>query len=527
MDPQRLERVQELFEAALTRTGDERRRFLVDACEDDDELLRRVNALLDADAQSGALLDASIGAARALGEPELAPGTVIEQYEVEECVGSGGYGSVYRARHAVIKKAAAIKVLHLEHTHSPALVRRFITEARAVNEIGHPNIIDIFAFGETEDGRLYYIMEYVDAPSLDEVIRARGKLSLAEAAPILRGLAAALDAAHAAGIVHRDLKPGNVIVREEDGAFVPKLVDFGIAKLGNGDGPPIERTQSGQMIGTPAYMAPEQIRGQDIDARTDVYAFGVLTYRMLTGVAPVQGDSAFDVMLAHTQETPRPPSDLVPSLAPADAAILAMLAKDSSERPATLAAAVEPLLSEAAHPRGASGSGGWAVRAIAAAAVGAVAIVGWQVFLGSPPRAGSSAETDPSVTKLGLSSTTPDSPPAKPDATPSQPDPPPSTPGQPQPAAAAVSIEFTGTPDGTTVHGPDDRILGMTPGPLSHPAGATPVSFTFERPDGRKQTRSVTPDRDQVIELEWSSPAKARRKQKRRLHPDLETPFPK
>ena len=516
--------MQELFEAALTRSGDERRTFLVDACGDDDELLRQVNTLLDADAQTGALLDASIGAARSLGEPELAPGTVIEQYEVEECVGSGGYGSVYRARHAVIKKAAAIKVLHLEHSHSPALVRRFITEARAVNEIGHPNIIDIFAFGETEDGRLYYIMEYVDAPSLDEVIRARGRLSLAEAAPILRGLAAALDAAHAAGIVHRDLKPGNVIVREEDGAFVPKLVDFGIAKLANADGAPIERTQSGQMIGTPAYMAPEQIRGQDIDARTDVYAFGVLTYLLLTGVAPVQGDSAFDVMLAHTQETPRPPSQLVSSLGPAaDAAILAMLAKDSSERPATLAAAVEPLLSEAARPRGASGSGGWVLRGIAASAVIAVAIAGWQLFSGR----GGSAETDPSVTKLGSSSATPDSSPAKPDASPSQPDPPQSTPSRPPPAAAAVSIEFTGTPDGTTVRGPDGRVLGTMPGPLSHPAGDAPVSFTFERPDGRKQTRSVTPDRDQVIELEWSSPAKARPKQKRRLHPDLETPFPK
>ena len=169
------------------------------------------------------------------------------------------------------------------------MVSRFIAEARAVNQIRHRNIIDIFSFGQLDDGRQYYVMELLDGEPLDALIERDGRLPLAEAIPILRGIARALDAAHAKGIAHRDLKPENVFLGRDPTARVfPKLLDFGIAKLLAPEDGPKHKTRTGTPIGTPYYMSPEQCRGRDVDHRTDIYSFGVLAYRMLTGVLPVR-----------------------------------------------------------------------------------------------------------------------------------------------------------------------------------------------------------------------------------------------
>src|SRR5688572_23798777 len=154
----------------------------------------------------------------------LAAGYAVGEYVVESLIGAGGFGTVYRARHPLIGKLAAVKVLSPQFSADPEMVSRFVDEARAVNQIRHRNIIDIFSFGQLADDRSYYVMELLDGQPLDEVIAARGALALADAIPILRGVARALDAAHAKGVAHRDLKPENVfLARESDGTEFPKL----------------------------------------------------------------------------------------------------------------------------------------------------------------------------------------------------------------------------------------------------------------------------------------------------------------
>src|SRR6185369_16909898 len=174
---------------------------------------------------------------------------------------------------------------------------RFIAEARAVNQIRHRNIIDIYSFGKLGDGRQYYVMEYLDGEPLDALLDRVGNLSIADALPILRPIAKALDAAHAKGIAHRDLKAENVFLGTDSEGAVPKLLDFGIAKLMGREEALKHKTRTGAPIGTPYYMSPEQCRGKDVDHRTDIYAFGVLTYLMLTGVYPFDADDYMSILM--------------------------------------------------------------------------------------------------------------------------------------------------------------------------------------------------------------------------------------
>ncbi|HRI71204.1 MAG TPA: serine/threonine-protein kinase, partial [Polyangium sp.] len=212
----------------------------------------------------------------------LKTGHVVGEYRIERKIGEGGFGAVYSAVHPVIGKSAAIKVLSPQFSADPVMVSRFISEARAVNQIRNRGIIDIFAFGKLDDGRQYYIMELLEGKTLEEYLRERGRLRPAEALPLLRQIGRALDAAHAAGIAHRDMKPENVfLVFDEDGTILPKLLDFGIAKL-LGDSQQ-SKTRTGTPMGTPLYMSPEQCRGKQVDHRTDIYSFGVMTHVMLTG----------------------------------------------------------------------------------------------------------------------------------------------------------------------------------------------------------------------------------------------------
>jgi serine/threonine-protein kinase len=285
----------------------------------------------------------------------LAAGTLVGEYKVEEKLGEGGFGSVYKAIHPLIGKAAAIKVLNRQFSSNPQMVSRFIAEARAVNQIRHKNIIDVFSFGTLPDGRQYYVMELLTGATFDALIKSRGRLAPAEAIPILRGVARALDAAHKAGIVHRDLKPENVfLLQDEDGIVTPKLLDFGIAKLAPEAGQ-THKTKTGTAMGTPYYMSPEQARGVSVDFRTDIYSFGVMTYEALAGEVPFRGEAAMDILLKHLT-APVPLLEAVdPALAPGSLAIVRMMAKEPHQRFESVGAAVEALaqalgVASVAHP---------------------------------------------------------------------------------------------------------------------------------------------------------------------------------
>ncbi len=273
----------------------------------------------------------------------LASGSMVGEYRIEGKLGEGGFGVVYRAVHPLIGKAAAIKILNREFSSNAQMVSRFVAEARAVNQIRHRNIIDVFAFGTLPDGRQYYVMELLDGGGFDTLIKQKGRLTPAEAIPILRGVARALDAAHKCGIVHRDLKPENVfLVADEDGHVTPKLLDFGIAKLAP-EGGQTHKTKTGTAMGTPYYMSPEQARGVSIDHRTDIYSFGVMTYEALVGDLPFRGESAVDILVKHLSAPVPLPSDRDDALAPADVVIVRMMAKERDQRFGSAGEAVNAL----------------------------------------------------------------------------------------------------------------------------------------------------------------------------------------
>ncbi len=206
---------------------------------------------------------------------------VIPGHLLDRLIGEGGFGQVWRARRDADGEAVAIKVLHLELVRSVDAMTRFQRELDAVERLDHPNVVRGLGHGMLPDGRPYLILEYVEGPSLREVLHERGGLPPAEMLQILEPLCDALQAAHEAGLVHRDVKASNVILARRGGAIRPVLLDFGLVKLVDEVGPGL--TSSRSMLGTPAAMAPEQMRGQPVDPRTDVYALGLLAYHVLTG----------------------------------------------------------------------------------------------------------------------------------------------------------------------------------------------------------------------------------------------------
>jgi serine/threonine protein kinase len=261
-------------------------------------------------------------------------GDVLGSYRLVEQLGEGGMATVFRATHKLLGRQVAIKALLPELAEHPEAIQRFFKEGQAVNRINHPAIVEITDFVSDDKHPPYIVMEMLEGESLAHHIHVNAPIPPEEAIKLILPVCSALQAMHDIGIVHRDLKPDNVLlVRAEDGSFAPKLIDFGIAKF-MASAEAFMKTRTGQLIGTPEYMAPELIRGENIDLRIDIYAMGIMLYEMLTGKPPFQG-SLNNLFLRHLNETPTPPSerlvdvDLPPAL---DEAVMRCLEKDPADR---------------------------------------------------------------------------------------------------------------------------------------------------------------------------------------------------
>jgi len=263
-------------------------------------------------------------------------GQTVGNYLVRSLLGSGAMGEVYLGEHPRIQSKVAIKVLISELCANQGMASRFISEARAVNRVNQHNIIRVFDFGTLPDGRLYYVMEFLEGQELTEKLANDAPLSLDQTGVILAQVCAALDAAHQADIVHRDLKPDNIILVESGSGLLVKVLDFGIAKLLNTGLGAEHRTSTGLIMGTPLYMSPEQAAGQTdrITPRSDIYSLGVILYQMLSGRLPITAPTTAQLLARHIAEPPVPLRTVAPNL-PSDIHSLvdSCLAKEPHERP--------------------------------------------------------------------------------------------------------------------------------------------------------------------------------------------------
>ena len=269
-----------------------------------------------------------------LGRTGSLHGKRFGNYIAHHRVGQGGMGSVYKAVHPEIGREVAIKVLARHHNEE--MLQRFLEEGRTIARIGHPNIVDIFDFGRTQNDRLYYVMEWLQGRELREVMNERIPMTPGEVTPFLEQICAGLQAAHDSGVIHRDLKPANIFVLEREPLTV-KILDFGVAKLLDA---PITRgiTSPGIMIGTPMFCSPEQAAAEldKICPQTDLYGLGIILYWMLAGQPPFMAESNAVLLAMHIADTPKPLLELMPTLPPEIAALVERcLAKAPGDRPAS------------------------------------------------------------------------------------------------------------------------------------------------------------------------------------------------
>jgi eukaryotic-like serine/threonine-protein kinase len=387
MDPERWREVDRLFEEALDRPPAERPAFLDSACAGDADLRREVELLLVAEEKGSEFLADAPGELLRLAfddggrGPATLSGRAISHFRIGEPLGSGGMGVVYEAEDTQLGRSVALKFLAPELVRDPAAKARFLLEARAASALDHANLCTILEAGESEDGLLFLAMPRYDGESLERRI-LRGPLPVEEAVDIAVQTARGLAKAHAHGIVHRDVKPGNLFVTRDG---VVKILDFGIAKLTGETGP----TRLGTLLGTPFYMAPEQTRGEPVDARADVWSLGVVLYEMLAGRRPFSGGSGVAVVHAVLHETPEPLAHLRPEVpAEFDRIVSRMLAKDPRQRHADAAEVLADLRSALGLPATSSSLSpaapsrsrrwlAWAALGVVALAA-AVALLAWR-----------------------------------------------------------------------------------------------------------------------------------------------------
>ncbi len=231
--------------------------------------------------------------------------TLADKYRVEEFMSEGGMGTVYRGTHILMDKKVAIKVLHPALASDDIIVARFSREAKAASRISHPHALNVTDFGESEDGVVFLVMEFLNGSTLKEIVRSEGPMPLPRVVEIMRQVCGALEAAHAENVVHRDLKSDNIMLIDVGGGDWVKVLDFGIAKIQEKGGQDPELTAPNLIIGTPQYMSPEQCsQASEIDSRSDIYSLGVILYEMLAGHVPFAGESPTAIMMKHLQDEP-------------------------------------------------------------------------------------------------------------------------------------------------------------------------------------------------------------------------------
>lgn len=331
MDPKRWKQIDSLVDAALEVPEPEQAAFVAEQANGDADLERAVLELLAAQGQSNEFLQHSamriVGQALAVEQPQVKSPSLIGQrfatYRIEKLLGAGGMGQVYLAFDEKLRRNVALKILPAEYGKNDERVRRFELEARAISKLNHPNIVTIYDVGKT-DGIYYIATEYVEGKTLRDLSAGRFKLRNVMANSIQ--ICDALSAAHAEGIIHRDIKPENVMIRKDGYA---KILDFGVAKLSDVGSESLSQiganTVKGMMIGTPAYMSPAQISGDNIDHRTDIWSCGVVLYEFLTGKNPFKGSSRQKTFEAILASKPAPPSSINPEVPPEVDAILEKL----------------------------------------------------------------------------------------------------------------------------------------------------------------------------------------------------------
>ena len=341
MKNDRWHEVEHLYHLALARDPNERSAFLADACAGDNELRREVESLLAYEPEAKDFIEtpALELAAQMMADEHSAmvTGQTINQYKIISPIGAGGMGEVYLSEDTRLRRKVALKFLPLLLTQDKAHLRRFELEARAVAALSHPNVCTIHEVIQTREGRHCIVMEYVEGVTLRDHM-TKNPLKVNEALDLAIQIASALSAAHAAGIVHRDIKPENVMLRED--GYV-KVLDFGLAKLTeNADAAdsqnetrPIElKTSPGVLMGTVAYMSPEQARGLPVDARTDIWSLGVVLYELVAGRKPFEGPTPTDIIISIAEREPIPLSQSAPEAVSLQRVITKALAKDRRER---------------------------------------------------------------------------------------------------------------------------------------------------------------------------------------------------
>ncbi|HEY3741091.1 MAG TPA: serine/threonine-protein kinase, partial [Bryobacteraceae bacterium] len=340
MSPDRWQQVERVFQSALEHQPEDRDAFLSTACQADQDLRDHVERMLASDQNAGGFLETPAAelAARRIAEEsqQLTPGTAIGPYRLEGPLGSGGMGDVYKARDTRLGRTVAVKVLQAPMM-AGAGRERFLREAQAASALNHPHIVTIYDV-VTEGSRDSIVMEYLKGESLDALI-ARKELSLREVIEFSIEIADALAAAHAAGIVHRDIKPGNIMaVETATGQRSMKVLDFGLAKQAKAAAAaaaanaPAALTQEGMIMGTIAYMSPEQAEGRKVDTRSDIFSFGAVLYEMTTGRAAFHGDSGASTVAAILRDEPTPARALAPAIPRELDWVIALCLKKSPQR---------------------------------------------------------------------------------------------------------------------------------------------------------------------------------------------------
>src|SRR3989449_7454097 len=246
---------------------------------------------------------------------DLVGQVVADRYHVVKKLGEGGMGQVYLAEHVKMGRRSAIKVMNPSMVHDPDAVARFNREAANASRINHPNVCAIYDFGETSDGLIYLAMEFIEGEPLTDVLEREGALGITQAVHIFLQVGDALQAAHDLGIVHRDLKPDNIMLsRGKGGRDVVKVVDFGIAKAVGGDQAGQKVTKTGLVVGTPEFMSPEQLSGDTLDGRSDLYSLALVFYRMLIGKLPFEATSVQETMIKRLTDEPTKLAEARPDL---------------------------------------------------------------------------------------------------------------------------------------------------------------------------------------------------------------------